>query len=103
MLHKHLRKGKWTGQWLGQVKHQGRRLRKLCETKKAAQAWEAEMQRRIHGQEVAIQAPAQIAMVSLRDWAEHYLDYALRYSAKTYSEKRTSFRRLLRAFGSETP
>ena len=36
-------------------------------------------------------------------WAEHYLDYTLRYSAKTYSEKRTSFRRLLRAFGSETP
>jgi integrase len=103
MPHKHLRNGKWTGQWLGQVKYQGRRLRKLYDTKKAAQAWEAEMQRRIHGEEVAMPAPVPTVMVSLREWAERYLDYALRYSAKTYSEKRSSFRRLLRAFGSETP
>ena len=97
MPHKHKIKGQWTGQWLGQVKQHGVRRRKLCPSKDAAKAWEVEMKRR--GNTQVLQAPesTQIAMVCLLEWAEKYLDYSLRYSPKTYSEKRNSFRRLLHA------
>ena len=103
MPHKHKIKGQWTGQWLGQVKHHGVRLRKLCPSKDAAKAWEVEMKRR--GSTQALQAPesAQTVTVSLLDWAEKYLDYSLRYSPKTYSEKRNSFRRLLHVFDGPAP
>jgi integrase len=103
MPHKHKIKGQWTGQWLGQVKQHGVRRRKLCPSKDAAKAWEVEMKRR--GNTQVLQAPesTQIAIVCLLEWAEKYLDYPLRYSPKTYSEKRNSFRRLLHAFGGPAP
>jgi integrase len=103
MPHKHKVNGQWTGQWLGQVKHHGVRHRKLCPSKDAAKAWEVEMKRQ--GSTQALPAPesTQTVTVSLLNWAEKYLDYSLRYSPKTYSEKRNSFRRLLRAFGGPAP
>jgi len=103
MPHKHKIKGRRTGQWFGQVKHHGVRRRKLFPSKDVAKAWEVEMKRR--GSMQALQAPesTQTAMVCLLEWAEKYLDYCLRYSPKTYSEKRNTFRRLLHAFGGPAP
>ena len=103
MPHKHKNKGKWTGKWLGQVKKDGVRDRQLFTSKDAAKAWEVETKRRGSAQEATIQEPMQTATVSLIEWAEKYLDYSVRYSPKTYSEKRNGFRRLLRAFGRSTP
>jgi hypothetical protein len=103
MPHKHKIQGRWTGQWLGQVKQHGARRRKLFPSKDAAKAWEVEMKRRGSTQALQTLESMQTVTVSLVEWANKYLDYSLRYSPKTYSEKRSSFRRLLQAFGGHTP
>jgi hypothetical protein len=103
MPHKHKIKGKWTGQWLGQVKQHGVRRRKLFLSKDKAKAWEVDMKRQGSTQTLQVPESTQTATVSLLEWAEKYLDYSLRYSPKTYSEKRNGFRRLLRDFGGSTP
>lgn len=42
-------------------------------------------------------------MTSLHDAATAYLDYCVQYRPKVYSEKRTVLRRLVQAFGKDTP
>jgi integrase len=84
------------------VKHHGVRRRKLFPSKDAAKAWEVEMKRRGRTQGLLAPESTQTVTVSMLDWAEKYLDYSIRYSTKTYSEKHNSFRRLLRAFDSHT-
>src|SRR5262245_58420823 len=81
MPHKHTIKGRWTGQWLGQVKVRGKRTRKLFPSKSAAKAWEVEMKRTLGRQGLQSEAPrTTTATVYLLDWTNQYLDYSLRYS-----------------------
>ncbi|TVM16441.1 site-specific integrase [Oceanidesulfovibrio indonesiensis] len=102
MPHKFKRNGKWTGQWHGQVKVQGRRIRSpLMDNKEDAQAWEVDMRRHLAGQG-ADPTPQPTAMVSVIEWANRYLDYSQRYAPKTYSEKKNVMKRLVKAFGKET-
>jgi len=99
MPHKHLRRGEWTGKWMGQIRREGERIRKLFETKAEALAWEADMRRG----EICASSPAagriqetQTATISLIEWSNRYLDFALRYRPKVYSEKRFVVKRLLK-------
>src|SRR5262249_21432315 len=69
----------------------------LFETKHDTKAWEVAMKRQ------EMQAiPTPTATVSLADWGNTYLDYAVRFSPKTYSEKRTLFQRCIQTWGAET-
>lgn len=104
MPHKHKIKGKWTGKWLGQVKNKGVRDRRLFETKAEAIEWEVNQKKGIP--EVHPIAPepetTKTVTVSLADWSNKYLDYSLRYSPKTYSEKKSALKRMIQAFGKDT-
>jgi integrase len=103
MPHKHKINGIWTGKWLGQFKRNGQRIRKLCDSKRAAKAWEVEMKRSASGQVLQSGPPSTTATICLLDWANKYLDYsAARYSIKTYSEKKNILKRCLDAFGRNT-
>ncbi len=101
MPHKHVVKGKWTGKWMGQVKWNGIRDRKLFPTKAGAVAWEVDKKRKANEPSIQTEPRTKIVTVSLIDWANKYLDYAVMYSPKTYSEKKNIFRRLKQAFGEE--
>jgi len=99
MPHKFKRNGKWTGQWHGQVKIKGRRIRSpLMDSRDAAVAWEVDMKRHLRG-EGADPTPKPIVTASLTEWANSYLDYAIRYVPKTYSEKKQVMKRLLVSMG----
>lgn len=74
--------------WIGQIKKNGQRKRKLCKTKKEALQWEAE-QRKV--KEVEVSATNTV----LLEWATAYLDYANGeggFVEKTVKEKRHAFK-----------
>ncbi len=97
MPHKHMRNGKWTGRWFGQVRHLGRRHRSpLLGTKTEAADWEADKRRELEGPTPAPpRSAASTATVSLLEWSNKYLDFAVRYVPKTYSEKKMILARLM--------
>lgn len=95
MPHKFRLKGRWTGQWYGQVKHKGNRKRgPLVKTRAEAVDWEAEMRKILRNPEPMKE---ETPMVCLIDWATKYLDYAVRYRPDTYSEKKNVFKRLFKS------
>ena len=98
MPHKQIISGRWTGQWFGQVKRQGTRIRKVFATKQDAIAWEVEARRQGRSPE----PPRSAVMASVIEWADAYLEYAVRYSPKTFSEKKRVMQRLIDAVGGET-
>jgi integrase len=85
--------------WIAQVRKNGQRREKVFPTKKEATEWEAEMRRK-----PASDWKKRIDTVCLGDWAQIYLDVAQsRFTAKTYDEKRSMFRRLFAEFDPATP
>ncbi|MCI5157326.1 MAG: site-specific integrase [Candidatus Electrothrix sp. AUS1_2] len=81
---------KQRGKWQGQVKCDGRKYRKLFDTKQSAKSWEIE---KLSSLERRIIQPALIPIISLGDWAVQYLDYSkVKHSRKTYEEKQRAFR-----------
>ncbi len=103
MPSKFKRNGKWTGQWHGQVKFRGRRMRSpLLSSREEALAWEVDAKRLLR-QGLSIEAPKKTVMVSLLDWANKYLDYCFKYSGKTFSEKKKVMHRLKQKFGPDVP
>ena len=95
--------------WVGQVRKTGQdkehRREKKFETKTEAKDWEAMMRRK-----PVEEWDGTTGTASLYDWAEAYLDVAkVRYSEKTYEEKRSMFRRFFEfvapdlAIGALTP
>jgi integrase len=76
--------------YIGQTRREGKRKEKVFRTKKAALAWEAEMQ-----QKSDEDWQGKTSIICLGDWAELYLDYVkVCFSEKTYLEKRLAFRKL---------
>lgn len=74
--------------WMGQVKVNGQKYRKECETKKEAKKWESNHKRELQ------QKPT----ISLHDFALKYLDYSkIKHANITYEEKRAVFKNLLKA------
>ena len=81
---------KQRGKWHGQVKHGGRKYRRLFNTKLEAKRWEIEKQAALQSQD---NQPEKTPIISLGDWAVQYLDYSkLKHSPKTYEEKQRAFR-----------
>ncbi len=87
MATKVIKNGK--SRWFARVQKDGKIKTKLCNTKTEALAWEAE-------QRAADWSRTDMDCLTLHEWAIKYLDHSvLRFTAKTYSEKRMTFRRLL--------
>lgn len=77
--------------WMAQVKIDGKKKRKRFTRKEDAKKWEIEQK------ELAKLPPEPtIPTTSFLEWATLYLDHSVRYSPKTYSEKKTAFKRLLK-------
>lgn len=99
MPHKFKLKGRWTGQWYGQVKHQGTRKRgPLVRTREEAVTWEAEMKKALRNPQ-----PEETPTVCLIDWATKYMDFAARYRPDTYSEKKNVFKRFFKSMDGFMP
>jgi integrase len=102
MPHKFKRKGKWTGQWYGQVKHLGKRERgPLVNTKDEALSWEEDTKKLLRNPQPE-QTP-ETPTVCLIDWATKYMNYAARYQPSTYSEKKNIFKRFFKVADGYTP
>lgn len=95
MPHKHKANGKWTGMWMGQLKWEGRKIRKLFETKEQARMWEVDKRRRLESPPSKPATPS----VSLIEWSTKYLEYAQRHRPKVLSEKVNVMRRLFEKDG----
>lgn len=78
--------------WMAQVKLNGRKYRRQFQTKADAKAWEVERKN-------ATAEPEEptIPTTSLLELANHYLNYAVKFAPKTYSEKRTAFKRFFKS------
>lgn len=99
MPHKHMRDGKWTGRWYGQVKYRNNRYRgPLVSTKGEAVDWEVDKRRALENPAPQLSA-ASTATVSLLEWGNKYMDFAVRYVPKTYSEKKNILARLMASKG----
>jgi integrase len=91
-----MRDGKWTGRWFGQVKHKGRKFRSsLVPTKGEAVQWEVDKRRELENPPAPPPSATSTATVSLLEWGNKYLDFAVRYVPKTYSEKKMILARLM--------
>lgn len=84
--------------WRGQVKHLGRSLTKEFPTRNEALSWEVRT-RMCLDQPVETKTPS----VSLIDWCNEYLAFAMRFVPKTFSDKRAVFRRLFKALDHREP
>ena len=79
--------------YIGQTRRNGQRKERVFDTKKAAQAWEAEMRKKSDEDWFG-----RTDTICLGDWAERYLDYAkARFSQKTYQEKCSAFKHLFQS------
>ncbi len=82
--------------WRGIVKYQGQRYQALLPTKKSALDWEKEKR-----DELAQKTQRVLTGTTYFDFCERYLDYADRFTAKVYDEKRLLCQRTVKAFGRE--
>ncbi|WP_319581611.1 site-specific integrase [uncultured Pseudodesulfovibrio sp.] len=78
--------------WMAQVKIHGKKYRKHFIRKEDAKKWEVEQK-----ELVKIPPETTTPTTSFLKWATLYLDHSVKYSTKTYSEKRTAFKRFLKA------
>jgi integrase len=86
-------------QWIAQVRKEGQRQNRVFQTKKEAKDWEAEMKRK-----PVSEWNGMTDTVSLIDWAEAYLDVSkVRFSTKTFMEKRATFRHVFKMIAPDTP
>lgn len=76
--------------WIAQVRKGGMRKGKTFRSKAEATEWEVE-QRKLPVEKWKGKIPT----VSLTDWANAYLDYAGKFTEKTYKEKRAMFKLFL--------
>lgn len=89
MPYKHKKNGKTV--WMAQVKIDGKKLRHQFTRKEDAKKWELDQK------ELAKLPPEPtIPTTSFLEWATLYLDHSVRYSPKTYSEKKSALKRLLK-------
>lgn len=90
--------------WMAQIRIDGQKLRKTFKTKAEALAWEVH-QKEDTGVLLQQSRPAKkIVTVSLAEWATKYLDFAeVKFSFKTYDEKRRVFRLLFKTIDSSLP
>ena len=84
--------------WRGKVTFKGLRYTSLHRIKKDAVAWEVKKKRELKGQEKAL-----LKGPDLLTFCSKYLIYAERYSKKTYDEKKSLTKRILKEWGTETP
>nr|WP_321513363.1 site-specific integrase [uncultured Pseudodesulfovibrio sp.] len=70
--------------WKGRVQKQGEIKTKLFDTKTEALAWETKQRKADWSKTDTI--------YSLGEWAQDYMDYGRKYSAKTYGEKKKTFK-----------
>ena len=79
-----------SGQWIAQVKKQGRKSKHRCQTKREALEWEAAQRT-----EILTPEEEKTPITSLLEWATAYLDFCkMKFVKKTYDEKVTAFRDL---------
>ena len=90
-------KDKTRGGWRGQVFRHGKRYSALFETKKEASEWE--IQKRKELTSPSLETPKGMALL---EFCTRYLNFAERYVFKTFDEKRTLCRRIVRVWGEET-
>ncbi|MBI9077681.1 MAG: tyrosine-type recombinase/integrase [Desulfatibacillum sp.] len=96
MASKVLKNGKV--RWQACVKKDGARRQKVFATRKEALDWEAEQRKVV--EETKTDTPSW----TLLDWASEYLDDAQsRFAVKTYNEKRSVFKNLLKTFPPNSP
>lgn len=88
--------------WRARVRRQGREFVAHFPTRAAALAWEGKVRSGIIDPNPAPIAPT-TPSASLLNWATEYLLYALKYSEKTVSEKRTVMQRVLHALDPDMP
>jgi len=78
--------------FVGQVRVNGQKRKKLCQTKKEAVLWEIETRAEMENPQEPL---VTILTVSLLEWQTRYLNYCKRkFVTKTYQEKRTAFKQL---------
>ena len=83
--------------WVAQVRLNGKRREKKFKLKKEALSWENEMR-------TSLLEDLQKNTTSLAEWTESYLDYCKdRFVAKTYSEKRSAFKRFFKSNDATLP
>ncbi len=83
--------------WVAQVRKNGRRKEKTFRIKKEAINWENEMRKNAF-------SDWQPNMIYLAQWAEQYLDFCqMRFVAKTYDEKKSTFRRFFKEVDATLP
>lgn len=70
--------------WKGRIQKQGEIKQKLFDTKADALSWETEQRQTDWSKTDTV--------YSLGEWAQDYMDYARKYSAKTYGEKKKTFK-----------
>ena len=75
--------------WKGRIQKDGKIKQKLFDTKADALTWETE-QRQADWSKTSM-------TYSLGEWAQDYLDYSQKFSAKTYGEKRKTFKEFFAA------
>ena len=86
--------------WMAQVRIDGQKFRRTFPTKAEALAWEVNHR----GNEQTPTLLRKIPTVSLAEWATKYLDYAqVKFSTKTYREKKRTFKFFFRAVDHTLP
>ena len=90
------------GVWQGIVRWQGRKFKKAFKIKRDAVAWEVQTRRDLEEQEIQ-QTATTTTVMDFLSFSNSYLDDAkLRFTKKTYREKKTLCETLLGLWGNPT-
>lgn len=90
MPYKREQNGKAT--WIGQIQINGIRKKKTFSSKRDAAKWEQYAKSQLEESGKEPQTPTD----SLLEWANHYLEFAERYTKQVHAEKRDEFKRFFR-------
>ncbi|MGE4194675.1 MAG: tyrosine-type recombinase/integrase [Pseudodesulfovibrio sp.] len=96
-------KGRKISPWRARVRRQGEEFVAHFPTKAEALKWEGKVRAGVIDPRPEPEAPDMTHLVSLIDWSTEYLLYAIKYSAKTVSEKRTVLKRVLKYLDPDMP
>ena len=80
--------------WRAVVTHKGRRYQAMASTKKDAVVWENEKRKELRQNEERLQKG-----MDLMTFCNKYLDYAERFTKRTYDEKKALSRRIIKVWG----